>query len=68
MNNIATHERNTDNTAQIKKIINTVKKVLMYTGIAVGSILLLGLLYQILQYLFVGAILLVAWLCPGKWW
>lgn len=49
------------------KIINTAKKVLLYTGVAVGCVVLAVALYQILQVLFVGAILLGAFLLPGRW-
>ena len=60
---------NTTNT-QIKKsitkekVVSTIKKVLLYTVGIVGGLFLLGVVYQILEFLFVGAILLIAWLGP----
>lgn len=47
-----------------EKVINTIKKVLLYTVGIVGGLFLLGVVYQILEFLFVGAILLIAWLGP----
>ena len=47
-----------------EKVINTIKKVLLYTVGIIGGLVLLGVLYQILEFLFVGAILLIAWLGP----
>ena len=64
MNTATATERKNNNTARKEKIINVIKKVLLYTGIAIGGIFLLVALYQILQFLFVGAILLIAWLGP----
>lgn len=64
MDTIITDKKQTDKSLRREKIKNTVKKILMYTGIAIGSIIVIGVLYQILQFLFVGAILLIAWLGP----
>ena len=47
-----------------KKVVSTIKKVLLYTVGIVGGLFLLGVVYQILEFLFVGAILLIAWLGP----
>ena len=47
-----------------EKVVNTIKKVLLYTVGIVGGLFLLGVVYQILEFLFVGAILLIAWLGP----
>lgn len=47
-----------------EKVMNTIKKILLYTVGIVGGIFLLCVLYQILEFLFVGAILLIAWLGP----
>ena len=47
-----------------EKVINTIKKILLYTVGIVGGLFLLGVVYQILEFLFVGAILLIAWLGP----
>ena len=57
-------ERKINTTARKEKILNICKKVLIWTGIIVGGAVLLVALYQILQVLFVGAILLIAWLGP----
>ena len=60
---------NTTNTQTKKsitkeKVVSTIKKVLLYTVGSVGGLFLLGVVYQILEFLFVGAILLIAWLGP----
>jgi hypothetical protein len=60
---------NTTNTQTKKsitkeKVVSTIKKVLLYTVGIVGGLFLLGVVYQILEFLFVGAILLIAWLGP----
>ena len=57
-------ERKINKSARKEKILNVCKKVLIWTGIIVGGAILLGVLYQILKFLFVGAILLIAWLGP----
>lgn len=58
------NERKANNTARKGKILKALKKVLFWTGAVIGGVFLLMALYQILQVLFVGAILLIAWLCP----
>lgn len=71
MNAATVTERKTHNAARKTKIINTVKKVLLYTTIAVVGIFALVALYQIVKFLFVAAILLIAWLGPvgpRRWW
>ena len=55
-------ERKINKSARKEKILNICKKI--WTGIIVGGAVLLVALYQILQVLFVGAILLIAWLGP----
>lgn len=62
--NTMTTERKVNKTARKEKILVICKKVLMWTGIIVGGAVLLGILYQLLEFLFVGAILLIAWLGP----
>lgn len=57
-------ERKINKSARKEKILNICKKVLIWTGIIVGGAVLLVALYQISQVLFVGAILLIAWLGP----
>ena len=70
--NIATAtERKNNTTARKEKIINVIKKVLLYTVIAVVGVFALVALYQIVKFLFVAAILLIAWLGPvrpRRWW
>lgn len=57
-------ERRINKSARKEKILNSCKKVLTWTGIIIGGAVILGVLYQILEFLFVGAILLIAWLGP----
>ena len=59
------HEKRENNAQKRKNLLNKIKKYCIYTVAAVGGIVLLGLLCQLLEYLFVGAILLLAWLAPS---
>ena len=44
----------------------TMKSILQYTAVAIGGLILLMALYQIFQYLFVAAVLFIAWLFPKR--
>ena len=55
---------NDTNENNLKKVGHILLKILMYIGIAIGVVILIAAAYQILKYLFVGAILLAAWLFP----
>ncbi len=68
MNTITATERNANKTAQKSKFINFLKKVLVYTCVTVGVILLLAVLYKILEIIFTAALLFIAWLHPRRWW
>ena len=68
MNAINTNERKTDNSIRKSKFWSTLKKVLLYTLAAVAVVVVLAVLYQILEFLFVGAILFLARICPKRWW
>ena len=57
-------ERKISKSARKDKILNVLKNILIWTGIIIGGAVLLVALYQILKFLFVGAILLIAWLGP----
>ena len=55
--------------AVAKKPMNKFVKFLLYTVCGVAGIFILGVLYQILEFLAVAAILLIAWAGPrGRWW
>lgn len=43
------------------------KKTLIYIGAAVGGLLLLMALYEILKFVFALCILFVVWLPPRRW-
>lgn len=69
MNTVGTKETATSN--RKAKIASTIKKVLLWTVGIIVTLVILAIAYQILQYLFVGAILLIAWLGPRgprRWW
>ena len=68
MNAINTGERKADNSVRKNKFWSTLKKVLLYTIAAVAVVVGLAILYQILEFLFVGVILFLAWICPKRWW
>lgn len=64
MDMVNTTKTQTNKSITKEKVISTIKKILLYTVGIVGGLFLLGLVYQILEFLFVGAILLIAWLGP----
>ena len=68
MNTATVNERKVNKSARKEKILEVCKKVLIWTGIIIGGALLLVALYQILKFLFVGALLFIAWLCPKRRW
>ena len=68
MNAINTDERKADNVVRKNKFWSTLKKVLLYMLGAVAVVVGLAILYQILEFLFVGVILFLAWICPKRWW
>lgn len=68
MNAINTNEGKADNSIHKNKFWSTLKKVLLYTVAAVAVVLVLTVVYQILEFLFVGATLFLAWICPKRWW
>lgn len=55
---------NTNKSSTKEKVMNTILKVLLYVAGIVGGIFLLCVIYQILEFLFVGALLLIAWIGP----
>lgn len=68
MNTTIVTERKVNESARKEKILDVCKKVLIWTGIIIGGAVLLVALYQILKFLFVGALLFIAWLCPKRRW
>ena len=68
MNAINTNKSKSDNSANKNKFLSTLKKVLLYMLGAVAVVVGLAILYQILEFLFVGVILFLAWICPKRWW
>ena len=67
MNNATVTEIKADKATKKEKFISVLAKILVYIGIAIGGIVLLIALYQIVQYLFVGALLFIAWSGPVRW-
>ena len=57
----------TDNSTRKRKIMNILKKIFIYTMVAVGVLFLLAIAYQVFEILFTLAILIIAWLCPKRW-
>ncbi len=68
MNAINTNERKTENSVRKGKVLDILKKILLYTVVTVVAIFALVAICQILKFLFVGAILFLAWICPKRWW
>ena len=58
-----------DNSVRKNKFWSILKKVLLYTLAAIAVVLALVVLYKILEFLFVAAILLIAWvgIVPRRW-
>ena len=54
---------------QSKKPMNLFVKILIGILATISIIVVLAILYQVLEFLFVAAILLIAWIGPrGRWW
>lgn len=67
MNAINTQEGKTNN-VKAKKAFNVLKKILLYSGMIIVSIVALVAIYKVLEFLFVAAILFIAWIgVPRRW-
>lgn len=56
-------------TGQNRKPMNLFLKILIGIVVTVFVVIGLAVLYQVLEFLFVAAILLIAWVGPrGRWW
>lgn len=64
MDTVNTNKTQVNHSITKEKVINIITKVLLYSIGIIGGIFLLCVVYQILEFLFVGAILLIAWLGP----
>ena len=62
MNAINTNETKADTPVRKNKFWSTLKKVLLYMLAAVAVMIGLVVLYRILEFLFVAAILLIGWI------
>lgn len=51
-----------------RKILRIVTIIIVAILVPVGILLALTLLYQLATFLFVAAVLIIAWLCPKRWW
>ena len=58
-----------DNSVRKNKFWSILKKVFLYTLAAIAVVLALVVLYKILEFLFVAAILLIGWIgvVPRRW-
>ena len=57
MNVINNNERKAEDSVRQGKALNILKKILLYTVAAISVVVVLAVLYQVLEFLFVGAIL-----------
>ena len=66
---MSTNEIRADNSVRKNKFWSILKKVLLYTLVAIAVMLALVVLYKILEFLFVAAILLIGWIgvVPRRW-
>ena len=64
-----TNEIRADNSVRKNKFWSILKKVLLYTLAAISVVLALVVIYKILEFLFVAAILLIGWIgvVPRRW-
>ena len=64
-----TTEIRANNPVRKNKFWGILKKVLLYTLAAIAVVLALVVLYKILEFLFVAAILLIGWIgvVPRRW-
>ena len=64
-----TNEIRADNSVHKNKFWSILKKVFLYTLAAIAVVLALVVLYKILEFLFVAAILLIGWIgvVPRRW-
>ena len=69
MNTVNDNEKRADTPMRKNKLWRILKKVLLYTLAAIAVVLALVVLYKILEFLFVAAILLIAWIgiVPRRW-
>ena len=69
MNAINTTEKTTKTKSGLKKLGSILLKILIGIAIAAVVIFALVVIYQILEFLFVAAILLIGWLgiAPRRW-
>ena len=65
--NTTADERKVNNSAQKEKILNILKNILIYAGVIIVGAFLLAVLYQVLKFLFVAAVLFIAWIWPRRW-
>lgn len=69
MNAINTTEKATNKNSVLRKLGNVLLKILLGIGIAAVVIFALVVIYKILEFLFVAAILLIGWIgiVPRRW-
>ena len=69
MNTVNTNEKRANNSMRKNKFWSILKKVLLYTLAAISVVLALVVIYKILEFLFVAAILLIGWIgvVPRRW-
>ena len=67
MNAINTKDEKTKN-VKARTFLDVLKKILIYTGIIIGALVALVVVYKVLEFLFVAAILFIAWIgIPRRW-
>ncbi len=68
MNNINENEIKANGSETKGKALKVIKKALLYSLSAIGIALLLVVAYKVLEFLFVGLVLLLAYAGPRRWW
>ena len=61
-------EREKTKNVKARKFLDVLKKILIYTGIIIGALVAVVVVYKVLEFLFVAAILFIAWIgVPRRW-
>ena len=67
MNAINTQEEKAGK-VKAKKVLNILKNIMLYTGIIIGALVALVVIYKVLEFLFVAVLLFIAWIgVPRRW-
>lgn len=67
MNTLKTEERNENASVRREKLLEILKKILIAVFLAAAALLALVVIYQVLEFLFVLAVLVIGHIRPKRW-